>query len=80
MDLTEIIKDSLRYAAAGWYNVLFLGIIFYLADYLIDLNTGLSYGWLYLILVIVALFLVFIEAGYTFRIQRRNRSRLEKAP
>ncbi|HMK54301.1 MAG TPA: DUF4013 domain-containing protein [Methanobacteriaceae archaeon] len=67
MNLKDIVKDSFRYAAASWYNVILLGIVLLLADHLVDANTGLIDGWLDFVLLIIALALAVLEAGYAFR-------------
>lgn len=68
MKLVHIIKDSSRYAAAAWHNVILLGILLFLADYLFDVDTGLIDGVVDLVLVLVAIFLFLLETGYAFRI------------
>lgn len=65
----SIFKDALFYAASDWRNVLFLGIILFLADYLVDLNApSIIEGLGDVIIFIVVIFLSLVEVGYGFRI------------
>ncbi|MDY9923763.1 DUF4013 domain-containing protein [Methanobacterium sp.] len=67
--LKTILKDAARYAVSDWYNLLILGLILLLTDHLIDLDAPSLIGGLSdVILIIIILFLSFMELGYGFRI------------
>lgn len=74
MKLKSIIKDSTRYAVSDWRNFLVLGLILFLTDHMIGLDIFStfdgSFGALIIIglIIIVILFLSFLEVGYGFRI------------
>ena len=74
------ISNALRYTASDWYNVLILGIILFLVDHIVDLNApSLIEGYDILILILVV-FLSFIEVGYGFRIVEETVQGSSKPP
>ncbi len=63
------IKNALKFAASDWYNILFLGVILFLIDYLIDFDSPSIIGDVYDVIILISvIFLSFIEVGYGFRI------------
>jgi hypothetical protein len=69
MKLKVILNDAMRFAVSDWYNFLVLGVILLLVDHLIDLSApSLIDGLWDIFLVLVIIFLSFIEVGYGFRI------------
>lgn len=69
MKLRSIIKDSIRYAVSDWRNFLVLGLILFLTDHVIGLDSfSPSWGVFGGLIIIFILFLSFIEVGYGFRI------------
>ena len=69
MKYIHLFKDALGYAAAGWINVLILGVLIFLAENL-DHLTGhnQTLGIFDIILYCIIIFLIFFEAGYFYRI------------
>lgn len=69
MKYITLAKDSLRYAAAGWLNVLILGVLIFLAENLDHLpgESG-TIGIIDVVFYAIIIFLVFLEAGYFYRI------------
>lgn len=67
--LKTLLTDAARYAVSDWYNFLVLGLVLFLTDHLIDLNDPSLIGGLSdVIILIIILFLSFMEVGYGFRI------------
>lgn len=67
--MKEKIYNALRYTTSNWYNILILGLIIFLADHLIDLNaTYIIKGITDILIIIVVIFLSFMEIGYGFSI------------
>ncbi|EKQ55269.1 MAG: hypothetical protein B655_0418 [Methanobacterium sp. Maddingley MBC34] len=74
MKLKSIVKDSTRYAVSDWRNFLVLGVILFLTDHLIELDNFSTFDGTFSsliiigLIIIVLLFLSFLEIGYGFRI------------
>jgi len=69
MKLKSIIKDSTRYAVSDWRNFLVLGLILFLTDHVVGLDdSSLFLGVFSGLMIIVIIFLSFMEVGYGFRI------------
>ena len=69
MKYLNLAKNSLRYAAAGWLNVLILGVLIFLAENLDHLpgESG-TIGIIDVVFYALIIFLIFLEAGYFYRI------------
>jgi hypothetical protein len=69
MKYITLVKDASRYAAAGWLNVLILGVLIFLAENLDHLpgHSG-TIGLIDLLFYAIIIFLIFFEAGYFYRI------------
>jgi hypothetical protein len=69
MKFISLIADSIRFAAADWYNVLILGLTLFLIENIASLPGNPQGIDLYDITFWLILgFLIFMEAGYLFRI------------
>ncbi len=69
MKFKHLIQDSVRFAAADWYNVIILGLTLFLMENMNSLPGNAPGIGLYdIILWVIVGFLIFIEAGYLFRI------------
>ena len=69
MKYINLVKDAFSYAAAGWFNVLILGILIFLAENLDHLpgHSG-AIGVVDVVFYGIIIFLIFFEAGYFYRI------------
>jgi hypothetical protein len=81
MNIPEIFLDASRYAASDWTKYVYLGILFIITD-LIDRSTsdGLISAEISIILLIVWIFLLFVVAGYIFRIIEDSVDGQDKLP
>jgi len=87
MKYIALFKDASCFAAAGWFNVLILGVLIFLAENLDHLpgHSG-TLGIVDAILYGVIIFLIFFEAGYFYRIIKEtvngsaNPPRLNRLP
>ncbi|MFA0834004.1 MAG: DUF4013 domain-containing protein [Methanobacterium formicicum] len=67
--LKSIIKDSIFYSVSDWRNFLVLGLILFLTDHIIGLDDfSPLWGLFGFLIIIILLFLSFMEVGYGFRI------------
>lgn len=81
MKFMDILRDSARYAAADWHNVIFLGIILLLTDHLLDLSDKILVGDVGdALLLLVVIILSLLEAGYVFRILEETVRGSERPP
>ncbi len=81
MKLTAMFKDAIRYTASDWRNVLFLGLILFLTDQILDLNSTSIIGSLSdALILIMIVFLSFVEIGYGFRIVEETVKGSRKPP
>lgn len=75
------ISNALRYTASDWRNVLFLGLILFLTDYLVDLDApSMIEGFSDIIILILVIFLSLVEVGYGFRIVEETVKGSRKPP
>ena len=69
MNFKGLVQDAFRYAAADWYNVLILGVAIFLAENLDTLpGNSPGIGVFDVTFIVIVMFLIFIEAGYFYRI------------
>ncbi|OPX58227.1 MAG: hypothetical protein A4E25_01782 [Methanobacterium sp. PtaB.Bin024] len=81
MKINSFFKDAIVYATSDWRNVLFLGVILFLTDYVVDLNApSIIEGLSDVIIVIVVIFLSLVEVGYGFRIVEETVKGSHKPP
>ncbi|NYB51023.1 MAG: DUF4013 domain-containing protein [Methanobacteriaceae archaeon] len=69
MKFKTMLKDAAIYSLSDWYNILILGLTLFLTDYLIDFDVPFMIeGITDVLIVILIIFLSFLEIGYGFRI------------
>jgi hypothetical protein len=69
MNFIRLIGDSIRFAAADWYNVLILGLILFLMENIASLpGNPQGIDMFDVTFWFILGFLIFMEAGYLFRI------------